>query len=54
MLHDFQTAYSAKLVTPDEAVQVVKSGDWVDYTSNLGMLCCWTGLWQSAGMSSLM
>ncbi len=37
MLHDFQTAYSAKLVTPDEAVQVVKSGDWVDYTSNLGM-----------------
>ena len=37
MLHDFQTAYSAKLVTPDKAVQVVKSGDWVDYTSNLGM-----------------
>lgn len=37
MLHDFQAEYGAKLVTPDEAVKVVKSGDWVDYTSNLGM-----------------
>ena len=37
MLYDFQTEYRAKLVTPDEAVRVVKSGDWVDYTSNLGM-----------------
>ena len=37
MLHDFQTEYREKLVTPDEAVKAVKSGDWVDYTSNLGM-----------------
>ena len=27
--------YQAKLRTPEEAVQVVKSGDWVDYTSVL-------------------
>ena len=25
--------YQSKLRTPEEAVQVVKSGDWVDYTS---------------------
>ncbi len=37
MLHDFQTEYREKLVTPDEAVKAVKSGDWVDYTSDLGM-----------------
>lgn len=37
LLHDFQTEYREKLVTPDEAVKAVKSGDWVDYTSNLGM-----------------
>ncbi len=37
MLHDFQAEYRTKLTTPDEAVKVVKSGDWVDYTSNLGM-----------------
>lgn len=28
--------YRSKLRTPEEAVKVVKSGDWVDYTSNLG------------------
>ena len=28
--------YRSKLRTPDEAVQVVKSGDWVDYTTNVG------------------
>ena len=33
---DFYNEYQQKLRTPDEAVQVVKSGDWVDYTSNLG------------------
>lgn len=27
--------YRAKLKTPEQAVQVVKSGDWVDYTSNV-------------------
>lgn len=37
MLHDFLAEYREKLITPDEAVKVVKSGDWVDYTSNLGM-----------------
>lgn len=36
MLNDFRTEYNAKLTTPDEAVKVVKNGDWVDYTSCLG------------------
>ena len=36
MLQNFLTQYRAKLVTPEEAVGVVKSGDWVDYTSCLG------------------
>ncbi len=33
---DFIAEYQKKLCTPKEAVQVVKSGDWVDYTSSLG------------------
>ena len=28
---DFQAKYQQKLTTADEAVKVVKSGDWVDY-----------------------
>ena len=33
---DFTAEYRKKLRTPDEAVRVVKSGDWLDYSSNLG------------------
>ena len=33
---DYSDEYKAKLRTADEAVKCVKSGDWVDYTSNLG------------------
>ena len=29
---DFQALYKSKLTTAAEAVKVVKSGDWVDYT----------------------
>lgn len=29
---DFSQAYQEKLTTPEEAVQIVKSGDWVDYS----------------------
>ena len=29
-------SYREKLRTPDEAVQIIKSGDWVDYTTNVG------------------
>lgn len=36
MLKNFLTEYNTKLVTPEEAVRVVKSGDWIDYTSCLG------------------
>ena len=33
---DFTQEYRNKLRTPEEAVRVIKSGDWVDYTSSLG------------------
>ena len=32
----FTEEYKSKLRTPEEAVKIVKSGDWVDYTTNLG------------------
>ena len=33
---DFYSEYRKKLRTADEAVKVVKDGDWVDYSTNLG------------------
>ncbi len=36
MTKNYYDEYRAKLKTPDEAVKVVKSGDWVDYTGALG------------------
>ena len=30
---DYQQEYQSKLRTPEEAVKVVKSGDWIDYTT---------------------
>lgn len=33
---DYLAQYRQKLRTPEQAVQVVKSGDWVDYTTALG------------------
>lgn len=33
---DFYQEYRTKLTTPDEAVKVVKSGDWLDYSANIG------------------
>ena len=32
----FLEEYRRKLRTPEEAVSVVKDGDWVDYTCSLG------------------
>ena len=32
---DYYSEYRNKLRTPDEAVKVIKSGDWVDYITNL-------------------
>ena len=34
---DFIKEYNEKLKTPEEAVKVVKSGDWVDYVVGLGI-----------------
>lgn len=28
---DYQKLYQEKLITPEEAVKVIQSGDWVDY-----------------------
>lgn len=33
---NYQNEYQSKLRTPDDAVKVIKSGDWVDYTVTLG------------------
>jgi len=33
---DYLIEYRSKLKSADEAVKIVKSGDWVDYTSNIG------------------
>ena len=33
---EYSALYKSKLRTPEEAVRCVKSGDWVDYTSQLG------------------
>ena len=33
---DYLSEYKSKLRTAKEAVKCVKSGDWVEYTSNLG------------------
>ncbi len=35
----FYDEYRAKLRTPEEAVRIVKDGDWVDYVSNVGFPC---------------
>lgn len=32
----FLSEYNAKLTSAETAVKCVKSGDWVEYTSNLG------------------
>ncbi len=36
MILDFSQEYKSKLRSAEDAVSVVKSGDWVDYTSSLG------------------
>ena len=33
---DHVNEYRSKLRTPDEAVRIIKSGDWIDYSTNLG------------------
>lgn len=36
-MRDFQKEYESKLVSAQEAVKVVKSGDWIDYCFNVAM-----------------
>ena len=35
-MNKYTDEYRSKLRTPEEAVQVVRSGDWIDYTTNFG------------------
>ena len=37
-MSSFYDEYQRKLKTADEAVRIVKSGDWVDYGTNIGLL----------------
>ena len=48
---EYSALYKSKLRTPEEAVRCVKSGDWVDYTSQLGFPYLLIRLWQAAGTS---
>ncbi len=50
---DYQAMYQQKLTTAQEAVKVVKSGDWVDYTRCTNQWR-WTKPWLSARTNSLM
>ena len=36
-MSDYTAQYQEKLTTPEQAVSIVKNGDWVDYGWNLGM-----------------
>jgi acyl-CoA hydrolase len=40
----FLEEYKQKLVSADEAVKIVKSGDWVAYSCDTGRNCVW-GKW---------
>ena len=41
--------YKQKLMTPEEAVKVVKSGDWVDYGMGTTQRSSSTRPWQPTG-----
>ena len=45
---DFREEYKQKLVSADEAVKLIKSGDWVDYGCAPTPLTHWIRLSQSA------
>ena len=51
---DYQAMYQQKLTTAQEAVKVVKSGDWVDYTWCTNHPVALDRPWPSARTSSLM
>ncbi len=36
LLNRFYQQYQTKLKTPEEAVKLVKDGDWIDYSSGVG------------------
>lgn len=48
---DFQALYKQKLTTADEAVKVIKSGDWVDYGFCAIHPGCWTRRWPAVHRS---
>lgn len=38
-MNNFRSLYQSKLTTPEKAVQVIKSGDWLDYTLGPNQPC---------------
>ena len=48
-----QELYQQKLTTAEEAVKIVKSGDWVDTVGAAISLSLWTRLWLPGRTSCL-
>lgn len=46
---DVYREYQAKLRSPEQAVQIVKDGDWVDYSHCCSFPAPWTRPWQGGG-----
>lgn len=42
---NYEKEYAKKLTTPEEAVKIVKSGDWVDYGWCANHPACWIRPW---------
>ena len=39
---DYQAMYAEKRKTPEEAVSIIRDGDWVDYGQTCSYPHCWT------------
>lgn len=48
---DYSQEYKQKLVSADEAVKLIKSGDWVDYDGAMVRLTFWIRHWQNVPMN---
>lgn len=48
---DYSQEYKQKLVSADEAVKLIKSGDWVDYGWCNGTVDVWIRHWQNVPMN---
>lgn len=51
---NYREEYKKKLTTPEEAVKVIQSGDWVEYGSFGSPLIALDGPWRRDGMNCMM